>query len=421
MEFVSNVCIRDVSQRVVAAPDPRAGTAGSPGLADGARRPVRPTGVTTLRTTRHRRQGVAALVLLGLGATGFAPAAVAAGKPAVPSHNVTRGPRLVVSSPANNGALSSFSSPLVLRFDANISPSSPRPEISPGVAGSWTESTGALIFTPGPAGWPSYQHLTVTVAGLRTTSGATVARARLAIRTGAPSTLRFQQLLATLGYLPLSFTPAASPSGNAGAHGTAPGTRAYVTASPQPGHFAWRWPATPTSLASSWSTGKANLVTEGAIMAFEAMHNLPMDGVAGPAVWSALHQAALSGTRDPRPYDYITVREQQPETLTVWQNGANVYTSLTNTGIAGATTQTGTFPVYLRYLTTTMVGTMPNGVHYDDAGIPWVAYFNGGDAIHGFVRASYGWPQSNGCVELPPANAAHVWPMDYFGTLVHVS
>ena len=28
-------------------------------------------------------------------------------------------------------------------------------------------------------------------------------------------------------------------------------------------------------------------------------------------------------------------------------------------------------------------------------------YFNGGDAVHGYPRASYGFPQSNGCVELP--------------------
>jgi hypothetical protein len=31
----------------------------------------------------------------------------------------------------------------------------------------------------------------------------------------------------------------------------------------------------------------------------------------------------------------------------------------------------------------------------------WINYFNGGDAVHGFVRASYGFPQSLGCVELP--------------------
>ncbi|MDA8266803.1 MAG: L,D-transpeptidase, partial [Actinomycetota bacterium] len=76
--------------------------------------------------------------------------------------------------------------------------------------------------------------------------------------------------------------------------------------------------------------------------------------------------------------------------------------------------------VYLRYQVTTMSGTNPNGTTYHDTGIPWVSYFNGGDALHGFVRAQYGFPQSNGCVEMPPANAAVVWPYTPIGTLVTV-
>ena len=35
---------------------------------------------------------------------------------------------------------------------------------------------------------------------------------------------------------------------------------------------------------------------------------------------------------------------------------------------------------------------------------PWASYFNGGDALHGFVRATYGSPQSNGCVEMAIAD-----------------
>ena len=37
-----------------------------------------------------------------------------------------------------------------------------------------------------------------------------------------------------------------------------------------------------------------------------------------------------------------------------------------------------------------MSGTNPDGSHYSDPGVPWVSYFNGGDALHGFLRASYG-------------------------------
>ena len=68
-----------------------------------------------------------------------------------------------------------------------------------------------------------------------------------------------------------------------------------------------------------------------------------------------------------------------------------------------------------------MRGTNPDGSHYSDPGVPWVSYFNGGDAIHGFNRASYGSAQSLGCVELPPAEAEKVFPYTPIGTLVTVT
>ena len=40
--------------------------------------------------------------------------------------------------------------------------------------------------------------------------------------------------------------------------------------------------------------------------------------------------------------------------------------------------------------------------------------------MHGFIRASYGYPQSLGCVELPYAAAAVVFKYDNIGTLVTV-
>ncbi len=69
-----------------------------------------------------------------------------------------------------------------------------------------------------------------------------------------------------------------------------------------------------------------------------------------------------------------------------------------------------------------MKGTEPNGQKYDDPAIPWIAYFNGGDAIHGYPRPGYGYPQSNGCVELPIGHAESMFTSgdDWYGTLVHV-
>ena len=69
---------------------------------------------------------------------------------------------------------------------------------------------------------------------------------------------------------------------------------------------------------------------------------------------------------------------------------------------------------------TTMSGANPDGTHYNDPGIRWISYFNRGDAIHAFPRASFGTPQSLGCVELPLAQAAKVWPYTPIGTLVTI-
>ena len=68
-----------------------------------------------------------------------------------------------------------------------------------------------------------------------------------------------------------------------------------------------------------------------------------------------------------------------------------------------------------------MSGTNPDGSHYSDPGVPWVNYFNGGDAVHGFIRPAYGYPQSLGCVELPITTAEKVYYQLMVGDMVDVS
>ncbi len=155
-------------------------------------------------------------------------------------------------------------------------------------------------------------------------------------------------------------------------------------------------------------------------MQFESNFGLTDDGLVGPAVWKALTQAVATRQTDAAPYDYLVVSESVPEQLSVWRDGAFIYSTAVNTGVPGAATALGTYPVYSRFLTTTMTGTDPDGTHYVAPNVPWVAYFNGGDAVHGYPRSSYGWPQSNGCVELPISNAQVVYGMDPIGTLVTV-
>jgi L,D-transpeptidase-like protein len=148
---------------------------------------------------------------------------------------------------------------------------------------------------------------------------------------------------------------------------------------------------------------------------------LAVDGVAGPEVWMALLAAVASGKGDATPYSYVFVSKTLPESLTLYVNGAVKYGGvLVNTGAPGATTLDGTFPVFEHVVASDMKGTNITGSTYNDPTVPWASYFNGGDALHGFVRSHYGYPQSNGCVEMPIAQAALVWPYTPIGTLVTV-
>ena len=218
-----------------------------------------------------------------------------------------------------------------------------------------------------------------------------------------PNVLRLQQLLAKRGYLPVSF------------HAVGPPPVFELAA--RHGRFQWRFDA-PQELRSQWQPGVFSTITRGAVMSYEADHGMPIDGIAGRRVWQALVR--------PRPavqarYTYALVREGSPETITVYQTGRAPFTSPANTGIPQAPTALGTYPVYLRYTSTTMQGTNPDGTHYNDPGVPWVSYFNGGDAVHGFLRGSYGSPQSLGCVELPYSAAATAYQLMNYGTLVTVT
>jgi hypothetical protein len=67
-----------------------------------------------------------------------------------------------------------------------------------------------------------------------------------------------------------------------------------------------------------------------------------------------------------------------------------------------------------------MQGTNPDGSHYADY-VQWVAYFNGGDAVHYIPRSFWGYPQSLGCIEVPYSAAERAWGYLTYGTLVTVT
>jgi peptidoglycan hydrolase-like protein with peptidoglycan-binding domain len=225
--------------------------------------------------------------------------------------------------------------------------------------------------------------------------------------------MRLQQLLATLGYLPLRFNATTSlPS--------TPDAQEQAAIHPPAGSFSWRYGNVPSALHGFWAPGTSGVMTRGAVMAFQNDHGLTPDGVAGPQVWRSLIDAASSGRGTSFGYTFVTV-DTSSQSLSLWHSGKMVMTTPVNTGIASAPTATGTYPVFEHSPSVTMSGTNPDGSHYSDPGVPWVSYFNGGDALHGFLRASYGSAQSLGCVEMPFSTAGKVFPYTPVGTLVHVA
>lgn len=116
----------------------------------------------------------------------------------------------------------------------------------------------------------------------------------------------------------------------------------------------------------------------------------------------------------------IVVQEQLPETLRLYKNGQVIFESLCNTAMTGAYTPTGTFHIRSKYSNVDMRGVNPDGVPYNDPHVPWVMGLIGNIAIHGYPRAAYGWPQSNGCVELPISAAKRLYGMVNVGTPVEI-
>lgn len=322
---------------------------------------------------------------------------------------------LVSSTPVQGATDVAPDATLTLAFSQPLADYSPQPSLNPAVPGTWVpEGTSALQFEPGQ-GLPPGTTETIEVPGgpsgvVAADGSQMTSNVSLSFSVAPMSLLRTQELLAELGYLPLTWA----------ATDSAPVPPAQM-ATDQQGTFTWRWTTMPAAFTSLWTAGQSNVITTGAIRAFESQEGLTTDGLAGPQVWKTLLSAVAANQTDPdTDYDWVDVSESLPESLTVWRNGAPVYSTPVNTGIAAAPTALGSYTVYARYVVTTMTGFNPDGTRYSDPGVPWVSYFNGGDALHGFDRASYGWPQSLGCVEMPPAHAEVVYPMTPLGTVVTV-
>ncbi|HLH99697.1 MAG TPA: L,D-transpeptidase family protein [Acidimicrobiales bacterium] len=365
------------------------------------------------------------------------------GSPATTTKPTTPPAPLTISkvTPAAQATGVATDQSIAISFSHRVAAGSPHPTLTPTVLGRWHRRGRSLVFRP-TAGYLPATKISVAVSPDTKTieNGQTVKLGKAyhtSFTIGTGSVLRLQQLLAELGYLPLNFVPSGQSHSSSRGDSTAalvrstglarePQTADKVSTNPAAGHFAWKYGNVPAGLSQQWQPGTYNLITKGAVMAFEGNTGMAQygwaDGVAGPQVWAALLKAVAERHTDPRPYNFIQVNEEGTEYLKVWQDGRYVYQTLANTGVPGAATAQGVFPVASHLPSNWMTGNDVDGTHYH-VQVFFAAYFNGGDAIHAYPRASYGYPQSNGCVEVPYANAQQLYNSgeDWYGTLVDVS
>ena len=310
--------------------------------------------------------------------------------------------------------------PIQLTFSRPVADllGSDEPTVTPSTPGSWhTIDSHTIAFRPSGAGFGigvrvavSLPHSVDVIRGKSTLTGET-----LSWEVPNGKTLRLQQLFAASGYLPLSW----QPSGPDVPRTAAAQTDAAID--PPSGEFSWRFPSTPASLRNLWSEGDWTTMMQGAVMAFEAEHGLEVDGLVGPKVWHAAIADALAAKHKAGGYSYVLVHRNVPQQLELWHDGTVVLQARVNTGVPAAPTPLGTHAVFEHIPVGTMSGRNPDGTRYHDPGIKWISYFNGGEAIHGFNRPTYGFPQSVGCVEAPIDTAGKIWPYTPIGTLVTVS
>jgi peptidoglycan hydrolase-like protein with peptidoglycan-binding domain len=323
-----------------------------------------------------------------------------------------------LATPAPGSQITPFTK-ITLTFSKPVAKvlGSSRPPVSPAGSGSWVDvGPRQIMFKPSGFGYGLGSTVSIGLpSGVNLVGGQHAANAvagTWSVPGGSP--MRLQQLLAQLGYLPLKFE---------GRHvGLTPQAQEQAAISPPSGHFVWRYANTPAWLHGMWAPGSTGTMTQGAVMAFQNDHGFStVDGKAGPEVWRSLINAVNSHKVSTFGYSAVNV-SLGGQSLTLWHSGKTIVEgTAVNTGIPSRPTDPGTFAVYSHLRVTTMSGTNPDGSHYDDPGIQYVSYFNGGDALHAFTRAQYGFPQSLGCVEMPLGPAGQVWPYTPIGTLVHVA
>ncbi len=313
-----------------------------------------------------------------------------------------------------DAAIADGAAALTVTLSAPVSPTSPPPTLVPAVAGTWSVVGDSEVFTPASTLQPCSSYALIAWARTDSSEHAPLGRRRtIHLQVACPPLAGLQQALARLGYLGARLRTLYRDH-------IKPGRETRREAAVNAFHPPRGRLAPEPSGAPPVQMGRLDASTRGALEVFQADNGLEATGEPSRATWLKLLFDVTVGKRDPQPFTWATVTETLPETLFLHRGHHLAFTTPVNTGVAGAETQQGIFPVYARYVSTTMAGEDPDGTKYDVPDVPWVNYFNGGDAVHGYPREAYGFPQSNGCVELPIEAAHTVFGMLRIGDIVWV-
>ena len=127
--------------------------------------------------------------------------------------------------------------------------------------------------------------------------------------TGSFSTMRLQELLAQLGYLPMTWTATSGPAISA-ANAKAQLAAAYRAPA---GTFTWQsgWPWSADDAVEG--RVRATSCDVGAIRAFESVHRHDHGRHRGQHVWSHLFTAVAKGQKNPNGYTYALANQHYPE------------------------------------------------------------------------------------------------------------
>jgi hypothetical protein len=104
------------------------------------------------------------------------------------------------------------------------------------------------------------------------------------------------------------------------------------------------------------------------------------------------------------------------QTLTAYENGVAVRTTMVSTGLPATPTPTGQFRIWIKFRYDDM-----SGEDYYIENVPYVMYFYKGYGLHGVTwHGNFGHPMSHGCINLPTEEAEWLFGWADVGILVNI-